>query len=121
MFNDEWLKNLKVGDKVVVHYGTGGSMRAITTVEKITPKRVISVKGWSATFNEHGFERGKHDRANAFSRASLAEATPETMNEIRLKVRRRWLRNLDWDKVPDEVVKQACDLIKPHIKEEGKS
>ena len=68
----DWIKNLKVGDKVFVCWRMGRSLR---TVEKITPKGYIKVGG--SLYNTDGSERN----SDIWSRCYLSEATPE---EIRL-------------------------------------
>lgn len=71
---NDWLKNLKVGDKVIVSWITGC---AVKTVEKITPAGNIKVGG--IMFNSNGSERG----GDAWSKSYLHEATPEVIEGIR--------------------------------------
>ena len=66
----EWIKNLKVGDKVFVCWRMGSSLK---TVEKITPKGYIKVGG--SLYNTDGSERN----SDVWSRCSLSEATPEAI------------------------------------------
>lgn len=67
----EWIKNLKVGDKVFVNWRMGKSLR---TVDKITPKGYIKVGG--SLYNTDGSERN----SDVWSRCRLSEATPEEIN-----------------------------------------
>ena len=73
----EWIKNLKVGDKVFVCWRMGQSLRE---VEKITPKGNIKVGG--TLFNANGSERG----GDVWSKSYLAEATPEAINSFKEKL-----------------------------------
>ncbi len=66
----EWIKNLKVGDKVFVCWRMG---RSLKTVEKITPKGYIKVGG--SLYNADGSERN----SDIWSRCYLSEATPEAI------------------------------------------
>lgn len=73
----EWIKNLKVGDKVFVCWRMGRSLR---TVEKITPKGNIRVGG--TLFNSDGSERG----GDVWSRSFLAEATLDAIKSFNEKL-----------------------------------
>lgn len=73
----EWIKNLKVGDKVFVCWRMG---RALRTVEKITPKGNIRVNG--ILFNTDGSERG----GDIWSKSFLAEATPGAIKNFNEKL-----------------------------------
>lgn len=67
---NEWIKNLKVGDKVFVCWRMGRSLRS---VEKITPKGYIKIGG--SLYNTDGSERN----SDVWSRCHLSEATPEAI------------------------------------------
>lgn len=77
MITKEWIKNLKVGDKVFVCWRMGRSLR---TVEKITPKGNIKVNG--ILFNTDGSERG----GDVWSKSFLAEATPDAIKSFNEKL-----------------------------------
>lgn len=72
----EWIKNLKVGDTVLV--STRYDL-VIRQVDRITKAGNIGVGGM--LFNPNGIERN----GNTWSKASLHEATPELLAEIRAK------------------------------------
>lgn len=62
MENKDWIKNLKVGDKVFVReYSWAYSSWSKAKVEKITPKGFIRVKGVLYK-PEDGFSRGEGSR-----------------------------------------------------------
>lgn len=51
MDNNDWLKSLKVGDKIIVDStGLYGSGESVHTVEKITPSWQIKVSGYDSKF-----------------------------------------------------------------------
>lgn len=70
----EWIKNLKMGDTVVIANRYGMSLRKVA---KITPTGRICVG--SMTFNPDGVERGN----SSWTRSILREATPERIAEIK--------------------------------------
>lgn len=70
---NDWLKNLKVGDKVIVSCRMGDVIR---TVEKITPAGNIKVNG--TLFNSNGLERG----GDTWNMTYLHEATPEAVQKV---------------------------------------
>lgn len=74
MMGNEWLKNLKPGDKVIVRdYGQFDHMEE---VQRLTPTGRIIVNG--VTYNPNGIERGGDWRYRR-----LREATPEAIEQIR--------------------------------------
>lgn len=85
--NNEWIKNLKAGDMVIISNRYGQSLRK---VDKITPAGFVRVN--SFLFNQDGRERG----GNTWERSYLREATPELIQELREK----------------ETIKKAYNLMK---------
>lgn len=69
----DWLRNLKVGDKVIVSYRTG---TVVSTVEKITPAGNIKVNG--TLYKSNGMERG----GDMWNMSHLCEATPKAMEKL---------------------------------------
>lgn len=74
---EDWLKNLKAGDRVILVGGSPYSPCSIQTVEKVTPTGRIKVKGM--TFNQDGTQYGG-DRYWSYS---IGEATPKEVESIR--------------------------------------
>ena len=73
----DWLKNLKEGDFVFIHYRFCSSLRK---VEKITPAGNIKVGG--VLFNSNAHERG----GDVWDRGYLSEATPEAVKSFREEI-----------------------------------
>lgn len=71
---NDWIKDLKVGDKVIV---SSLYRKSVGTVEKITPAGNIKVNG--ILFNSNGWERG----GGAWDRSYLSKATPENIEIIK--------------------------------------
>lgn len=69
----EWIKDLKVGDKVVF---CSRFIESVEKVEKITPAGNIKVR--NVLFNPNGFERG----GNVWDVAFLREPTPDLIERI---------------------------------------
>jgi len=76
MGSEEWIKHLKVGDKVVI--STGSYSRRVTSVTKITPKGFINIES-GQTFTQDGYQRG----GDTWHRASLSEFTDEIALEFK--------------------------------------
>lgn len=69
----DWIKDLKVGDKVIISHRLG---KCVATVEKITPAGNIKANG--TLFLPSGMERG----GNMWDRSFLSKATPEEVERI---------------------------------------
>lgn len=77
--SDEWLKKLKVGDRVIV---CTSNSRRFATVSKTTPSGRIEAGG--GKFNNRG-DSVPYERYHG---SWLSEATPEAVAEIEIRVRR---------------------------------
>lgn len=74
--NNDWIKNLKAGDKVIVCRGDISRHETIETVDKVTPTGRIKVG--CRYYNRCGFARGDYS-------FRLREATSEVLEAIRQK------------------------------------
>ena len=83
----DWIKNLKVGDLVIVSTRYDEVLRK---VDRITKAGNIGVGAW--LFNSNGIERN----GDTWSKASLYEATPQKVNQIRER----------------QIIKKAYNLMK---------
>ena len=72
MPNNDWIKNLKPGDQVVVNG------KYLKLVERVTPSGRVVVGG--DTFNPDGWKRGDKD---AWNHTYISEATPEAVQRIK--------------------------------------
>ena len=104
---NNWIKNLKVGDEVIVEPGYGGIKR-IEKVEKINKSSIV-VGG--VLFGFSGVERGSGGRA-----LMIFECTAEAREKV-LTARERYyivnkLRNCNWDDVPIEKLREVYNLMR---------
>lgn len=70
---EEWIDNLKEGDKVIVTTGGYYAAKEVKEVEKITPSGLIKVDGY--LYKQNGYKRGGSPRR-------LIEATDEAILQI---------------------------------------
>jgi len=103
VINNDWLRELKVGDNVFVHQG---SIKFIKTVEKITPTRRMTVG--TTIYNHHGYEIG--------GRKCLSQWTEDKELEIEkekvFKSMCDFLGNVTWRYLGHDKVKQIYDMVK---------
>ena len=83
--SNEWIKNLKVGDKVIIT--TQFKEPRIAEVEKITPKGFVKVDGM--LFNENGSQR-----TSSWYTSRITECTEEREEALRQKAVIRNARDL---------------------------
>jgi hypothetical protein len=106
---DEWRKNLKVGDPVGIDSRWN---KYITKVIKITPtgRIVVSVGQAEETFRPSGVSTG----GDSYSKNYLVEPTQKFRDEILMEKIPNWLSNIDWRKLPLELLKSIRDMIKKY-------
>lgn len=102
---NEWIKNLKVGDEVIVDPGWG-MLHHIEKVDKIN-KTSINVGG--TLFGFGGVER------SSWGRAIILECTAEAREKV-LTARERYyivnkLKSCMWDDVPIEDLRKIYDIL----------
>ena len=102
----QWIKDLKVGDMVVVKEQYISSTLSISEVVKITPKGYHRIKGYTSMLFKGGAVH-TGDYASYY----LREPTDELLNRINLIDIRRKLKSTDWSKVDDEMVRDVWDLV----------
>lgn len=92
----ETLKNIKVGDQVIV-IGREGA-RSVCSVEKVTKTQFVIASGSRFT-KAHGMRIGD----SGWSTAHAALATPEEIKKVKIETARNnfigKLRTVDWKKV----------------------
>lgn len=74
---DEWLKNLKAGDKVIVSCGGYGFNMKLHTIDRITPTGQMIISGYRYKNGERVGSYGRWDR-----RPYLTEATQKNIDKI---------------------------------------
>lgn len=104
----EMSKQFELGDTVILSSGWG-TLRTITSVDRVTGTMAF-VKGSSRRFNrKSGHETG----GGSFGRISWA--TPEDVasveNENKLRELRRIIEDIDWRKLPAEVLEEVLSVV----------
>lgn len=101
----EWIKNLKVGDKVVVKsYGWGYNEYKESVVSKITPTGRIRVNGYEAQFNQEGYAMGD------YSSCLCNPKEDDTIRRVQLTKERKFLNSAEYEisqKIKEMTVEQA--------------
>ena len=102
---NNWIKNLKVGDEVIVAPGYG-EIKRIERVEKINKSSIV-VGG--VLFGFSGVER------SSWGRAMLFECTDEARERVQNERERYYivnkLRNYNWDDVPIEDLRKIYNIL----------
>ena len=106
---ENWIKNLKVGDEVVVaRYGGFSDSRSIAKVEKIG-KATVRVNG--TLYNLDGRERGSD-----YHYSKILECSDELRAQIKEEnLRRRLcygLSKVDWNKIPTDKLITIYKIVK---------
>jgi len=116
---EKWLKELKVGDKVVVERSWQPEVLTITEVSEILPEGGIILKG----FEDYG--RVFTDGICEISHSPLSDVTnpvtstikmliptPERMEEISLRWWRTRLGAVNWFGVDDDTIRMVRETLK---------
>jgi hypothetical protein len=121
MTGNEWLQNLKAGDKVLIE-GSGLSKGTDLGVVSRFTNNFIVVKCGSFEYKfrkESGWEPGE-----GYYHRHLEEATPEALAAFEEERYRQVLRNkldhLSWADVPIDRIKQIRELIEPYVRKREK-
>lgn len=112
MSDNDWLKELKVGDPVYIYTsGTIGDSYRLTTVKKITPKGAIRVE------NGDLYKNGTYSVSGSWTWYYLKQWSPELQKELYdkkiLSTKRYKIRETDWYKVSSENINKIHDLLHP--------
>ena len=110
--NNDWLKNLKIGDEVIVIPGgiRSGNLPKIRKVEKIN-KASISVDGTLYNIKD-GFVRAR----DAWAYTYITECTAEKKADLMLRYERAniltVIHNAEWSKMPIEKLREVFAIIR---------
>lgn len=128
--SNEWLKNLKVGDRAIYASGSYVGERYIVTVAKVTKQHggtVFINNPWSrAPSQDISFDavQGYQRASTGYARARLEEATPEAVTEIRThRLRDRVVATVTSTGVkalPLDALQQILNIINAHTPKEEK-
>lgn len=109
MEDNEWLKDLNVGDKVFVRHGYDSKNMSIRTIKKITPKKNIRLN------NDLLFKNGECRQGVWSSDYYLIQWSQETENELRnLREQRSRVNKLDdinWQDVNVVIMDATYDAL----------
>jgi hypothetical protein len=122
MHGDEWLQNLKVGDKVIEDRDFNG--KSICTVVRFTNTQIVikDSKGFESKYRkDNGFAVG----SDIWSRNLIREATPEALaafeEERYRQIFQNKLNKLSWVDVPLDKIKEIREIIEPYVKKQEKT
>jgi hypothetical protein len=104
--NENWIKSLKPGDKVLRDAGFGG--KSLVVVKKILPSGRIRF----AENDEMMSEFGKHICKERFCSVTFLEWNDENKRIVELSGARRFLSDIKWSEIPDEVILEIQKRIK---------
>lgn len=108
--SSDWIKNLKVGDKVIVHYaGRGFVPRSVQIVTKINKTTVVVGRD---LYSLAGVSRG----GDAWSKTYIFPYTEEEENKILLEEEHRKLQfylsnRVKWDDLPIEKLREIYKIV----------
>lgn len=105
----KWIKELKVGDEVIVESGGWGHRRSIEKVEKINK---VTIKVGGSLFSiDSGYERG-----DGWHMAALHQCTPQAKEELRIERERNkiisFLMGFPWSRLSYENLLKVYNIVK---------
>ena len=107
---DRWNSDaVQVGTVLVIASGYGRDADRLYSVERVTPKQVVTERNTYRIDRETGRIRGAHRFGPFFAYI----ATPDDIATVRLRNMRESLRVTRWSDVPDDVVRQVWALVNP--------
>ena len=101
-----WLKNLKMGDKVIVHHNGLGQHDEISVVEKVTPAGRVKVNGILFD-NRMGFALGE-----GYHRPHLGEPTEAAVKDCQRSHMLSYLSGFKWSVFNHEQLLKITGLVK---------
>ena len=109
MSDNDWIKELKRGDKVYTYISQYGTERYnLTKVKKVTPKGFIRVE------NDDLFRDGVR-RTDDWTRYQLKKWTPELETKLNnkkiLENRMYKLKNVDWSNVEISKINRIYEML----------
>jgi hypothetical protein len=113
------LDSLKVGDPVIISWGSWDENLEKATVEKVHKLHIFA--GGHRWKKSNGFEVGESSRWSRHSCIYVYDEKEwnEYVERRNLRIMRSRLRNVEWVGISDDIVKQAYALL-PKKAEEAK-
>jgi hypothetical protein len=115
MFDTEWLKELKAGDKVIINHGGYGGSKEVALVKRTT-KTLIIVASPNGKY-EYRFRKsdGFVPGGDIWNHLNIVMHTGELEREININKKRQKiateLKNTNWYNQPLEVLEWVKDTV----------
>jgi hypothetical protein len=105
----------EIGQKVVLYHSGDSGPVGVSTIERITPKGQIVLKSGSK-YNQEGNRIGDDD----WHKNTIEPATEENLKELKNKIYRTGLSNMNWRNkdIPDDVIAKIYIIIHPFLKKD---
>jgi hypothetical protein len=120
---NEWLQNIKVGDKVIISGNSAFGSDRVNVVVKLTATQVhVNTRGFLKDYvTKYNRESGRSIGTGTWETNWLDEATPEKLEAIvlrnkRFKIKKYVTETVNWDTVSKEVIEQLYVLLDPFVK-----
>lgn len=122
MSDKEWLQNLKVGDKVILHGSGMGRYRHVGKVSRFTNNFIVVESGSNKLEHKFRKESGR-ETGDGWHHYWLEEATSEKIADIILKgeqfkVKGYVEKTVNWSIVPADVIDRVYMMLDPFVKED---
>ena len=112
----EWVKALKVEDKVVINVGRYGHKNyKMTTIVKVTPTGIIKTK-CGRTYNNDGWERGKRDAWGG--RTHLEPITQDIIDKIETDKLLYEIGKVKFNELPLEILREIVKAVSKNKEDE---
>lgn len=92
--NNQWLKNIKAGDTVILESGGYYGGASVEKVERLTKTQIVLKSG-----GKFRRDSGNMVGGDAWSRSQIREPTEDGLNAIRKAVLVRKLKAFKWDEL----------------------
>ena len=107
--DNKWIKELKVGDEVIVESGDWGHPKRIEKVEKINK---VTIKVGGSLFHiDSGYEKG-----DGWHMDSLHQCTPQAKEELQIEQEKgriaSYLIGFPWSRLSYEKLLKVYNIVK---------
>jgi hypothetical protein len=115
--DNEWVKDLKVGDAVVVQgYDYGKTSYRVVSVQKVTPQQIHVGDKPEGPLTKFWKKDASQVGGSSWHRVDLVKATPELLEKVKaIKLRGGLLaelRRVNWNELSTETLQAVFALVK---------